>query len=134
MESMWSNIFTKPLKFKSFRKFRVEMMNCPVEYKYESTCEDVVKATEVSKTNTCIHSYRTNYNYRSYAKSTRETIKPPMTSSQECVGGTHNPVVPVRVIKTGFQRITGFLHLMAVTGSIWQSDRIYNRSHVYRSL
>ena len=48
---MWDNILIKPLQLRAFRDFRVEILNLSVDYKYKSTCEDVVKTTGVSNTN-----------------------------------------------------------------------------------
>ena len=40
-ERMWADILTKPPQGRAFREFRAELMNCTVEYKEESTFEDV---------------------------------------------------------------------------------------------
>ena len=50
-ERMWDNILTNPLQFKEFREFRAELMNFPVDYKDEITCEGVRKSTGMSDTN-----------------------------------------------------------------------------------
>ena len=70
-------------------------MNSPIEYEYKSTCEDVVNTTGTSNRNDA-HTDNNNACYRSYAEATRETIKSPMASPQDFVGGTRNPEVPGR--------------------------------------
>ena len=50
-ERMWVNILIKPFQLRVFRELRVELMNCPVEYEEESTCEDLEKTAGVSDTN-----------------------------------------------------------------------------------
>ena len=45
VERIRAEILTKPLQVRSFKEFRAELMNCPVEYKDESTCEYLGKTT-----------------------------------------------------------------------------------------
>ena len=51
---MWDYISTNPLQGRSFKEFRVELMNSPFEYEDEITHEDSGKTTRSSNTNTCI--------------------------------------------------------------------------------
>ena len=71
--------------------------------------------------------------YISYYEANIATIKPPMASPQECVGGTHYSVFPVSTQITVLSRITEVSRLMAVMGSVWQSNRIYKHIHRYRT-
>ena len=59
MERMWENILTKPLQGREFREFRVELINFPVDYEDESTCEYVVKTTCLSDKND-VHTGKNN--------------------------------------------------------------------------
>ena len=117
---MWANILTKPLKYKSFREFIVELINFPVDYENgKSVCEYVVNNTGFSKTNKCTHTGGTNTCSISYAESTRSIIKFPMASLQELVGWTPNPGVPGRSRRMLSTRIMGVSNLMAVRVSVW---------------
>ena len=51
VERMWDDIFTNIPQVRAFREFRVELMNCPVEYKEEITCKDVDNIAWVYDTN-----------------------------------------------------------------------------------
>ena len=50
-ESVWADILTKTLQGRAFGEFGAELMTCPVDYKEESTFEDVEKTTGVPDTN-----------------------------------------------------------------------------------
>ena len=52
---------------------------------------------------TDVHTVNTYACYRSYSESNRETVKYPMDSPQDCVGGNQNPEVPGRDQRTGLQ-------------------------------
>ena len=54
-----------------------------------------------------------------------------MASTQECVGGTHNPEVLGRYQIIVLPRDTGLSCLKVVTWAIQKSDRLYNHRHVY---
>ena len=65
---------TKPLQERSFREFRKELTNCPVDYEEKSVCEDVGKTTGVSD-KIDAQTVNTNARYRSYSGSTCAMIK-----------------------------------------------------------
>ena len=120
---MWDYILTNPIQGRSFREFRAELMNLTVDYKKESSCEDVYNTKGVSdinsvKTGNCYSCYML------YTEATRATIKSSMDSPQECVEGTHSPKVPGRNQRTRLPRNTEFSCLTAETGSIRILERI----------
>ena len=84
----------------------------------------MVKATFVSKANTCVQSRRTNIFYRPYAQSAIATAKYPMASPHDFVRRDLNPVVPVRDQIIGLSRTMVVSILMAVIEYVCHSDQI----------
>ena len=66
----------------------------------------------------------TNARYSSYAEATIATIKSPMDSPQECVGGTQNPEVPRRAKIMEFLITVVFSCMASVTGAVRQSESL----------
>ena len=84
----------------------------------------------MSKTNIYKLTRKTNDCYKLYAESMRAMIKYP---TQDYAGKNQNPGVTGTDQRTVLPIITGVLCQATVTGTICQSDRIYNHSHIYQS-
>ena len=65
---MWADILTNTFQGRSFRQFRTELMNLPVDYEdNDSACEDAGNITGASNTNIFAPTGGTKTSYISYS-------------------------------------------------------------------